>query len=35
MEGVGKIDIDERKLLWIWTYKIVHWIRMFFWSWWP
>jgi RND family efflux transporter MFP subunit len=35
MEGVGKIEVDERKLLWIWTYKIVHWVRMWFWSWWP
>jgi hypothetical protein len=35
MEGVGKIDIDQRKLIWIWTHKVVHWVRMFFWSWWP
>ena len=35
MEGVGKIYVGERKLIWIWTYKIVHGIRMFFWSWWP
>jgi len=35
MEGVGKIDIGERKLIWIWTHKITHWMRMFFWSWWP
>jgi RND family efflux transporter MFP subunit len=35
MEGVGKINIERRKLIWIWTYKISHWIRMFFWSWWP
>ena len=35
MEGVGKIFVDERKLVWIWTYKIVHWFRMFLWSWWP
>ena len=35
MEGVGKIDVDERKLIWIWTHKIVHWFRMFFWTWWP
>ena len=35
MEGVGKIFVDRRKLIWIWTYKIVHWMRMFFWSWWP
>lgn len=35
MEGVGKITIDERKQVWIWTHKITHWVRMFFWSWWP
>ena len=35
MEGVGKIYVDERKLAWIWTHKIVHWMRMFFWRWWP
>ena len=35
MEGVGKVFVDRRKLVWIWTYKIVHWMRMFYWSWWP
>ena len=35
MEGVGKIDIGERKLIWIWTHKIWHWLRMWVWSWWP
>ena len=35
MEGVGKIHVDERKLLWIWTHKLVHWVRMWIWSWWP
>jgi len=35
MEGVGKINIEPRKLIWIWTHKIIHWMRMFFWSWWP
>jgi len=35
MEGVGKINIDERLLIWIWTYKAIHWLRMFVWSWWP
>jgi RND family efflux transporter MFP subunit len=35
MEGVGKIHVEERKLLWIWTHKIVHWLRMWVWSWWP
>jgi multidrug resistance efflux pump len=35
MEGVGKIQVDRRKLLWIWTHKLVHWMRMWVWSWWP
>jgi len=35
MEGVGKIQVERRKLLWIWTHKLVHWTRMFVWSWWP
>lgn len=35
MEGVGKIDVGRRKVVWIWTHKIVYWIRMFAWSWWP
>jgi hypothetical protein len=35
MEGVGKIQIERRKLIWIWTRKLVHWARMWVWSWWP
>lgn len=35
MEGVGKIQVDQRKLIWIWTRKLVHWVRMWAWSWWP
>jgi RND family efflux transporter MFP subunit len=35
MEGVGKVEIEERKLIWIWTHKIVYWMRIFVWSWWP
>jgi RND family efflux transporter MFP subunit len=35
MQGVGKIDVEPRKLIWIWTHKIVQWWRMFLWSWWP
>lgn len=35
MEGVGKIQVERRKLGWIWTHKIVHWLRMWVWSWWP
>lgn len=35
MEGVGKIEVEQRKLIWIWTHKLVHWTRMWIWSWWP
>jgi RND family efflux transporter MFP subunit len=35
MEGVGKIEVERRKLFWIWTHKLTHWVRMWFWSWWP
>jgi RND family efflux transporter MFP subunit len=35
MEGVGKIHVDQRKLIWIWTHKLTHWLRMWAWSWWP
>lgn len=35
MEGVGKIEVEQRKLFWIWTHKLTHWLRMWIWSWWP
>ena len=34
MEGVGKIEVEKRKLFWIWTHKLEHWLRMWLWSWW-
>lgn len=35
MEGVGKVAIGERRLIWIWTHKLIDWIRLAFWSWMP
>jgi RND family efflux transporter MFP subunit len=35
MEGVGKIDIDRRKLVWIWTHGLTDWVRLWIWSWLP
>lgn len=35
MEGVGKIDIEERKYVWIWTHSLVDWARLWLWSWLP
>jgi len=34
MQGVSKIDIGQRQLLWIWTHKLVDWLRLKLWSWW-
>ncbi|MGD2053311.1 MAG: HlyD family efflux transporter periplasmic adaptor subunit [Gammaproteobacteria bacterium] len=33
MQGVSKIDIGERRLLWIWTHKLVDWLRLQLWKW--
>lgn len=35
MEGVGKIEIDRRRLVSIWTRDLIDWLRLFVWSWWP
>ena len=35
MEGVAKIAIGERKLIWIWTHRFTEWVRLWLWSWWP
>lgn len=33
MLGFSKIDVGDRRLIWIWTHKIVNQLRLFFWSW--
>ncbi|RPI43732.1 MAG: HlyD family secretion protein, partial [Betaproteobacteria bacterium] len=35
MEGVGKVSIGERRLMWIWTHKLIDWLRLSFWTWMP
>jgi biotin carboxyl carrier protein len=35
MEGIGKIDVDRRLLLWIWTHQAIDWLRLQAWSWLP
>jgi len=35
MEGIGKIDTGQARLLWIWTHKIVDRISLWLWLWWP
>lgn len=33
MEGVGKVYVDKRRLIKIWTRDMVEWVRLFWWSW--
>ncbi|MEN8190349.1 MAG: HlyD family efflux transporter periplasmic adaptor subunit [Thermodesulfobacteriota bacterium] len=35
MEGIGKILIDQRKLVSIWFRDLVEWVKMFLWGWLP
>ena len=35
MEGVGKINVGERKLIWILTREMINWFRLKIWTWWP
>jgi len=32
MEGVAKIDVAPRRLIWIWTHRLVNWLRLFIWT---
>jgi len=35
IEGVAKIDVDRRRLIWIWTHEAVDWLRLALWRWLP
>lgn len=35
MEGVGKIYVAERRLIWIWTREMNNWLRLKAWAWMP
>lgn len=35
MEGIGKISVDRRRLISIWTRDTMDWMRMKVWYWWP
>jgi hypothetical protein len=35
MEGVGKIVVGDRKLIWIWTHSAIDWLRLTAWKWMP
>lgn len=33
MEGIGKINVDQRKLFWVWTHAMFDWLRLSLWTW--
>mgnify|MGYP001627179667 CR=1 FL=1 len=33
MEGIGKVEVGDRKLLWIWTHSLVEWLQLATWRW--
>jgi RND family efflux transporter MFP subunit len=35
MEGVAKVSVGPRRLVWIWTHTMLDWLRLAVWSWWP
>ncbi|TAK46505.1 MAG: HlyD family efflux transporter periplasmic adaptor subunit [Betaproteobacteria bacterium] len=35
MEGVAKVVVDERRLIWIWTRGLIDWARLKIWTWLP
>ena len=35
MQGLGKIEVDRRPLIWIWSRSLVDWARLALWKWWP
>ncbi|MFK8047137.1 MAG: HlyD family efflux transporter periplasmic adaptor subunit [Halioglobus sp.] len=34
MEGVGKIEVGEAKLIWVWSRDLQNWLRLQAWTWW-
>ena len=35
MQGIGKINAGQERMIWIWTHEIIDWLRLWVWSWWP
>lgn len=35
MEGIGKISVERRKLIWVWTHEMTDWLRLQLWQWIP
>lgn len=35
MEGVAKVHVDDRRLIWIWTRELANWLKLKAWAWTP
>ncbi|MCP3870589.1 MAG: HlyD family efflux transporter periplasmic adaptor subunit [Gammaproteobacteria bacterium] len=35
MQGLAKVNVGERSVLWLWTHRLVEWLRYQLWSWLP
>jgi multidrug resistance efflux pump len=35
MEGIGKVEIGQRRLAWIWSHSLTDWLRVWGWQWLP
>ena len=35
IEGVAKIQVDRRRLIWVWTHEVIDWLRLAMWRWLP
>ncbi|BBB27539.1 efflux RND transporter periplasmic adaptor subunit [Amphritea japonica] len=35
MGGVAKVEVDDRRLIWIWTYPLIQWVKLKLWAWIP
>jgi multidrug resistance efflux pump len=35
MEGIAKIDVEQRRVVWIWTRTLQNWLRLQLWTWQP
>jgi RND family efflux transporter MFP subunit len=33
MEGIGKVEVGDRKLAWIWTHSLLEWLQLASWRW--
>lgn len=33
MEGIAKVSIERRKLIWVWTHELIDWLRLTLWTW--